>query len=132
MLITVAQIIVLLISVYLFSFGVISLIYPQKAAKFLLGFATRPALHYLEMLLRILAGAAFVRSAPELLVAPFFRSVGWILIATSIGLIALPWRWHQQFAKRAVPQALPHLNLIALSSCAFAVFIFYCVVAPML
>lgn len=42
----------------------------------------------------------------------------WVLGVTTVGLALLPWRWHQRFAARSVPRALPHLRAIGAASTA--------------
>jgi hypothetical protein len=39
-----------------------------------------------------------------------------VLVATTLVLAVLPFRWHQRFAQRSVPQALRFLPLLGLAS----------------
>lgn len=125
-------VVVLLVASYFLYLGLLILRRPGEAAKFLLGFASRADLHYLEIAIRILAGAAFVNSAPAMLAAPVFLAFGWILIVTSIALLLIPWRWHERFARRMVPRALEYLTLLAISALAMATIIISCAIAPLI
>lgn len=44
--------------------GATSLVAPEAVRRFLLGFATSPARHYLEQALRLAVGGAFILHAP--------------------------------------------------------------------
>ena len=96
--------------------GCVSLLAPSHASRFLLGFADSPAKHYAELALRFLVGGAFVLAAPGARVSGMFSLLGWVLVATTAGLLLLPWRWHHRFARRAVPEALRFLPLVGTSS----------------
>jgi hypothetical protein len=108
--------VVLLVAMYLIALAAIALWAPALAARFLGGFAGSPGSHYLELALRLIAGAAFLLHAPEMRFATAFTVFGWILIVTTAGLLAVPWRWHRRFAERTVPAATRHLPLIAAAS----------------
>jgi hypothetical protein len=89
---------------------------PSSAGGFLLGFAGSPSKHYLELAIRLLVGGSFVVLAPRMSFQGVFTIFGWILLATTAGLLLVPWRWHHRFAQRAVPQALRFLPAIGVSS----------------
>ena len=103
--------------------GGASLLAPSHASRFLLGFACSPSKHYAELGLRFLAGGAFVLSAPYVLLPAAFSLFGWVLVATTAGLLLIPWHWHHRFAQRAVPQALRFLPLVGVSSFALGVLV---------
>jgi len=111
---------------YLLALALLAFCKPQKAAKFLLGFASSASLHYVELGIRIMIGAGFVLRAPIMPFSAIFSCFGWILVTTSTCLLAVPWHWHQRFAQRAVPQALRYLKLVAISSFALGCFIIAC------
>lgn len=94
------------------SLGCVSLLAPSHASRFLLGFANSPTKHYAELAVRLLVGGAFVLAAPRARVSGMFSLLGWALLATTAGLLLIPWRWHHRFARRAVPEALRFLPLI--------------------
>lgn len=119
--------VVLLVALYLFAFGAVSAFASERAQRFLLGFAGSVRLHLLELLLRVLVGAALLRYAPYMQFAALFQLVGWALLLTSAGLLLIPWRWHQAFTQRSVPQAMRYPLAIAISSWAFGAFLLYAV-----
>ena len=103
---------------FLVVLGVGCFLRPRLAADFLLGFASSASLHYLELALRILVGAALVQRAAALPYPSKFHAFGWVLILTSIGLSLVPWNWHRQFTQRAVPYALRAIKLLGASAIA--------------
>lgn len=100
------------------SLGAVSLVAPAHAGRFLLGFAGSPARHYVELAVRLLIGGAFLLAAPLALWPGAFSLFGWVLLATTAGLLLVPWRWHYRFARRTVPEALRFLPLVGISSVA--------------
>ncbi len=110
-----ALIVVVASGLYLIGLGVLALTRPALATNFLLGFAGSARLHYLELLLRLIVGAAFLRRAPYLPVPEPFMLFGWLLILTTLVMFAIPWRWHHRFTQQAVPRALQHLRLLAIA-----------------
>lgn len=108
---------------FLTALGAASLFAPTHASRFLLGFASSPGKHYAELGLRFLAGGAFVLAAPYVILPAAFSVFGWVLVATTAGLLLVPWRWHQGFAQRAVPGALRFLPLVGASSVALGVLV---------
>lgn len=107
---------VVLVAFYLLGLGAASLVAPTQARRFLLGHASTPSLHWLEMGLRLLAGAAFVLRAPAMRFPEVFAGLGWVLLVTSAVLVLLPWSWHRRIAERSVPQALRFLPLLGVSA----------------
>ncbi len=103
-------------SLYLLALGGGALLRPTLAKQFLGGFARTPRAHFLELTLRVLAGAALVRSAPIMAFTAGIALFGWILIATSLVLAVVPWRYHQRFAAWAVPLATQRMHLIGVGS----------------
>lgn len=110
--------IVLAAAAYLAALGGSALFRPALATRFLGGFATTQTLHFLELALRIVAGAAFVISAPRLALGDAVAALGWVLVGTSLVLALVPWRLHQRFAAWSVPQALRYLPMIGVASLA--------------
>ncbi|GAB2668766.1 hypothetical protein [Arenimonas aestuarii] len=108
--------VVIAVGVFLFALGAAAFLAPAHAGSFLLGFAGSPTKHYLELALRLLAGGAFVISAPVVALAGGFTLFGWLLLGTTMVLLLVPWRWHHRFAQRAVPEALRFLPFVGVSS----------------
>jgi uncharacterized protein YjeT (DUF2065 family) len=119
----IAVAVVAVAGVYLVALAVVSMLDPARAAAFLNGFARTAALHYLELCLRLVAGAALVLSAPGMLFPGAFAAAGWVLVLTTALLFLLPWRWHRRFAELAVPHATRHMRLIGAASLALGVFL---------
>jgi hypothetical protein len=110
--------IVLTSALYLLALGGSALVRPAFARRFLGGFATTQRLHFAELALRGLVGAAYVISAPRMSLGAAFLVFGWLLIGTSVALALLPWRLHQRFAAWSVPLVMAYLPLIGVASLA--------------
>ena len=123
-----APAVVVLTGLYFVGLASISLFAPARAARFLLGFAGSASAHYIELVVRIVVGGAFLLNAPLMLFPGAFVAFGWVLVITSICLFALPWKWHHRFAQKSVPHAVRHLRLIAIASFALGVFVLAAVV----
>jgi hypothetical protein len=113
-----ALIIVAASGAFLIGVGVLGLVRPVQAQRFFLGFATSARKHYLEVAVRMLVGAAFVVAAPRMAASVAASVVGWVLLATTVIMLLVPWRMHRAFAERTVPKALGYLPLLAVSSVA--------------
>jgi hypothetical protein len=98
---------------------------PRVAERFLESFASSARAHYLEQALRLIAGVAIVIFAPSMWYSDLFNFFGWIIIVTTMGLLLIPWQWHHEFAKWAIPVAIRHMKLFAFGAAALAAFIFY-------
>ena len=111
-----ASVVVLLAALYLIGLAVVSVILPQKAKVFLSGMASSAFAHYFEVLIRFVIGAALVIYAPLMMFASLFLVFGWVLIVTTVALLAVPWRWHHRFASWSVPYATRNMPLLGLGS----------------
>ena len=111
-----ALVIVYLAGSYLLGLGAVAFVAPAIATRFLLGHAGSAAAHYLELLIRATVGASFLVQGPNMRFPGAFVAFGWVLVATTAVLVAVPWRWHQRFAQKSVPQAVRYLPLIATAS----------------
>jgi len=118
-----ASILVLLTGLYLIGLAVGLFLSPARATRFLGGFASSAFTHYLELVLRLIAGVALLLSAPRMLFSGFFIIFGWILVVTTVGLFAIPWRWHHRFAQWSIPRATRSLRLIGIASFVFGGFV---------
>lgn len=122
--------IVLAAAAYLVLLGGAALFRPALAERFLGGHATTRGRHFLELALRMVAGAAFVVSAPRLAVGNAVAVLGWVLVGTSLVLAIVPWRVHQRFAAWSVPQVLRYLPMIGVASVAGGLGLLAAVVLP--
>ncbi|HEU4812894.1 MAG TPA: hypothetical protein VFS99_01525 [Xanthomonadaceae bacterium] len=111
-----ALVVVVMAGLYFIALATVSLCLPSRASRFLLGFADSGTKHYAELLLRCVVGAALVLHAPRMLFSSGFAMFGWLLLLTTAALLLVPWRWHERFAKQAVPRALEYLTLIGIAS----------------
>ena len=113
--------IIALAGLYLLGLGLAAIFRPRRAASFLGGFASSARAHYLELSIRLAVGFAFVEGSSRMPFTEAFALFGWVLIASSVLLLLLPWGWHRSFAERVVPTALRHLTLIGIFSLAAGV-----------
>jgi hypothetical protein len=127
---TAALAIVVIAAMYLLALGGAALVRPEYARQFLGAHATTRTLHFTESGLRILAGAAFIITAPHAAFTPAFLLLGWVLVASSVALAIVPWRLHQRFAAWSVPQAMHYLPLIGVASIACGLGLIAAVVLP--
>jgi hypothetical protein len=94
------------------------LLVPAKVSRFLRGFASSPRVHFTELSIRLVVGAALVIYAPLMSASDTFSLFGWVLLITTACLLLLPWRWHHWFAQQAVPRAIPYIKVIGICSLA--------------
>ncbi len=113
--------VILLTAVYFIVLGLVAISKPAIAARFLLGFAENPAVHYVELFLRLTVGLAFVHHSTNMLFPTMLGIFGWVLILSTIALLIVPWRWHRNFAKKLVPYANQHLTIIGVISLCFGI-----------
>ena len=111
---------------YLLALGLIALLRPAAASRFLLGFAGSASVHYLELAIRVLVGLCLLLGASHMPYAAGFWTAGLVLAITSAALALMPWRLHQRFASRFVPPALRFLTLIGLCALLGGAFILAC------
>jgi len=115
--------VVVLAGLYLLVLGAASLAAPVRASRFLLGFAASGPIHFAELLLRFVVGAAFVLASPRMPLSGAFNFFGWVLLVTTACLLLVPWGWHRRFARNAVPHATRHMTLLGAASLALGGFI---------
>lgn len=123
--------VVVVAGLYLLALGFVSLFSPRSASRFLLGFASSRALHFTEMIIRIVVGAALVLCSPRMLQPVAFGIFGWVLIATSTVLVFVPWHWHRRLAQQAVPLFTRYIAWIGLVSLAVGGFMLSAVAGGM-
>ena len=121
--------VVALSAVYLLLLGAASLFVPSRTSRFLLGFAASPSVHFLEMFLRLVAGAALVIYAPNMQFSGAFSAFGWLLLVTTAGLLLVPWHWHRSFAQSVVPRFTRYVSALGLVSLSLGGVIVYAVVS---
>ena len=114
---------VLLTGLYLLGLAATSFIAPALAVRFFLGFAGSAFAHYVELLLRLAVGVAFLLHSSHMLFPGIWSLFGWVLVLTTAALAVIPWHWHRRFAQRSVPHAVRHLRLVGLASFGFGGFV---------
>lgn len=123
-----AMVAVLLTGLYLAGLAALAFVSPHRAKRFLSSFASSAFAHFLELAVRLAAGAALVAYAPRMKFPGLFAVAGWVVVATTIGLFAIPWQWHRRFALWSVPLATRNMALFGLGSLAAGIFVLLSVV----
>lgn len=113
---TVAAGVVVTAGFYLISLAAVALARPSLARRFLLGFAQTAAVHYAEMAARILVGVALLVASPRMLFSDFFFWFGVALLASSLLLLCLPWKWHRSMGERVLPKFTSFLGIVSFVS----------------
>ena len=128
----VAGIITTLFGLSLITLLIVTLLKKEFAITFLSSFASSAKAHYIEQLLRLIAGLGLLIYSDNMLFPDLFGIFGWVLIATSASLIIMPWKWHNKFGKRAIPFVIRNLVLYAVSASIMGLVIMYCVIVPLI
>ena len=123
--ITATSLPILAAGAYLCTLGIASFICPANVVNFMGEFAGTLRAHLLELALRIILGVSLIHSAPGMYAPTGFRAFGWVLVATSVLLLMLPWRWHRRFARWSVPQATANLPLLGAASVVGGAFVLW-------
>jgi hypothetical protein len=110
---------------FLIGLALLIAIKPPRAERFLLSFASSAQAHFAEQGVRLLVGAAMVNLSRSMWYPELFKLFGWLIIATSLALLVIPWRWHQWFAMRVMPPVIERMWLLALGALVLASFILY-------
>jgi hypothetical protein len=97
----------------LIGLAAVSLARPSLARRFLLGFAMTAAAHYIEMAGRMVVGVALVVASPRMLFSQLFFWFGVALVASSVVLLCLPWKWHRSMGERVLPRLVGLLGLVS-------------------
>jgi hypothetical protein len=120
----------LLVAAFLVALGLSCFVRPVLAQRFLGGLGSTARLHFLEVALRLVAGAALVVSAPRMLLDSAIAAFGWIVLATSVGMALVPWRLHQRFAAVVVPRVFRRLRVVGFVAAAGGVALLVALVLP--
>ena len=119
---------IVILSFCIFLIGLAGLIIfkPRRAETFLSSYASSARAHFTEQVARMLVGIAFVVLAPLMWYADLMNLLGWILIATTAGLLLIPWQWHHKFGEWAIPLTLRYMPFYSLGAFVLGIFILYC------
>jgi len=107
--------VILIASLALISFSFIAFIKPTLAKHYLQQFAVSAKAHYTEQLIRIVFGLSLILYSPQMLYSEVFFFFGWLMVITSMGLLCVPWWWHEKFADKVIPWVIRLLPLYAIS-----------------
>jgi hypothetical protein len=118
-------ILVVAFGLFLIGLAVLIAIRPRLAERFLRSFASSARAHYTEQVSRLIAGGALVVFAPSMWYPGLFKLFGWLIAVTAAALLLLPWQWHHEFGKSAIPLVIRHMKLFALGAVALGILIFY-------
>jgi hypothetical protein len=116
MLLVLAKTILAAVAVFFLLLGLISLIRPNHAKRFLLGFAASAPKHYAELCARFVVGGAMLVVASHSTHSVALTAFGWLLIVTTAFMAIVPWGVHRRFTEVAVPKALRFLPIIGVTS----------------
>jgi hypothetical protein len=111
--------------VFLTALAALSAVKPQLAERFLKSFASSARAHYIEQVLRLIAGGALVMFAPSMWYSRLFELFGWLIAVTAVALLVTPWQWHQRLGTWMIPLVIRHLRIFALGAFALGMLLFY-------
>lgn len=114
---------VLAAGIYLVVLGALSAVRPEGARRFLGRFASSAQAHFLELFVRLVVGSALILSAPQMRFSRLFTVFGWVVVGTTVVLVAVPWKWHRRFARWSVPIATQNMTLFAIGPLAGGVLV---------
>jgi hypothetical protein len=118
-------ILVVAFGMFLIGLAVLIAVTPQLAERFLRSFSSSARTHYAEQSLRLIVGGAMAIFAPSMWYPSLFLLLGWMIGVTAVALLLLPWRWHHEFGKLAIPLVIGHMRLFALGAFALGILVFY-------
>lgn len=121
----ISGIVVVGFSVFLIGLALVIALKPLLAERFFKYFASSAATHYVEQGVRLLVGASIVIFAYSMWYPDAFRVFGWLIVASTVGLLLIPWRWHHRFASRVMPPVYRHIKLLGLGAFLLGVFLLY-------
>lgn len=121
---------VLTAGIYLLLLGGAAVARPDATKRFLGSFASSARAHFAELIVRLVLGAAFVVTAPAMAFSAVFDAFGWLLIATTLVLVWVPWRWHQRFTAWSVPMATRSMTLFSIGPLVGGIVILYALLGP--
>ena len=122
----ISGIIVLLFCTFLFGLSIMIIFKPKIAEQFLSSFASSARAHFIEQFGRLAVGVAVVVFSPWMWYSDLLNIFGWLLIITSIGLLLIPWQWHNKFGELVIPLAIRFKNFFAFGAFVLGVLILYC------
>lgn len=107
MLSSLAALVVALAGFYFLALGVLAFTAPARVSGFLMGFASSASTHYLELVVRVIVGAACILTAQVVPLSVVFACFGRVLVGTTAVLFLVPWKVHRRFAEVTLGQGKP-------------------------
>lgn len=86
------------VGVWLIGLSLFMLVRPQASLAALAAMGGTPLIHFGEMALRVVAGAALVLAAEGARSPQGIALIGWFLIGSAVVLMVLPRRWHAGYS----------------------------------
>lgn len=111
---TITGVIITLFGAFLIGLCFVMLLKPEIGKKFLLAFASSAKAHYTEMTIRMIFGLSLILHESYDAYGSYIQLMGWVVVITTIGLLAFPWRWHHKFAGKVIPPVIRFMKLYAL------------------
>lgn len=121
----IAEIVVAASGVFLIGLGGVMLVKPAVTERFIMSFASSQKAHFTEMFFRLVFGVSLVWISVSMWQPQLFRVLAWVIIVSSIVLLALPWQFHQRFGAQVLPLIARYMRLYALGVAAFGGLILY-------
>ena len=113
-----------LCAVYLLLLGFVIFLRRDFALRFLGSFATTIGFNTLEVVLRFIAGLAFMGLSTELKYSAVAFGFGAVLCITALVMLALPMT-HRHYGKWAIKFVTPIISFVGLSSIVLGGFLIY-------
>lgn len=123
----ISGIVVVAFAVFMTGLALTIFVRPLFATRFLNGFAGSARVHYTEQAVRLVVGGSLVAFSSEMWQPDVFHVFGWIMVATTVGLLLIPWRWHNRFAQWVIPPVIRFMTLYGVATAACGLFILYAV-----
>ena len=89
----------LAVACWMIGLGIFMAVAPRPALSALAAMGGTPRVHFGEMAIRILAGAALMLTAEASRFPQALWLIGVFLIASAVGLMLLPRRWHSAYSR---------------------------------
>ncbi len=98
MIVAVSQYLAILLGVWLVGLSLFMLVSPHRALGALAAMGGSGLIHFGELGLRTLAGAALVLAASASKAPTLIGVVGWFLIVSALAIMIAPRRWHTGYS----------------------------------
>ncbi len=107
--IVIAKYIVILFGIFLIGVGLLMLLKPEKARKYLRQAGSTNLINYTEITIRMIPAAGLILYAEFSRFPEIFKYFGWFMIGTSVVLYFIPRRLHHNYALMCADILRPQL-----------------------